>query len=76
LARKLANQGKAVVLVLHDLCLAMETADEVAVLWDGQLQLAGTPEEVFASGVLDRVMGIALSRTRTEGGWRYFCGLP
>jgi len=76
LARTLAQQGKAVVLVLHDLCLAMEIADEIVVLWDGRLQQAGTPEEVFASGVLNRVMGIALSRTRTEEGWRYFCGLP
>lgn len=76
LARTLAQQGKAVVLVLHDLCLAMETADEVAVLWEGELQQVGTPEEIFASGVLNRVMGIALSRTRTEEGWRYFCGLP
>lgn len=76
LARTLAQQGKAVVLVLHDLCLAMEIANEIVVLWDGRLQQAGTPEEVFASGVLNRVMGIALSRTRTEEGWRYFCGLP
>ena len=76
LARTLAQQGKAVVLVLHDLCLAMEIADEIVVLWDGRLQQAGTPEEVFASGVLNRVMGIALSRTRTDEGWRYFCGLP
>lgn len=76
LARTLAQQGKAVVLVLHDLCLAMETADEVAVLWEGELQQVGTPEEIFESGVLNRVMGIALSRTRTEEGWRYFCGLP
>ena len=76
LARKLARQGKAVVLVLHDLCLAMETADRIVVLLDGQVQQAGTPEEVFASGVLDRAMGIVLRRTQTEEGWRYFCGLP
>ena len=76
LARKLAKQGKAVVLVLHDLCLAMETADEVLVLLDGRVQQTGTPEEIFASGVLDRAMDIVLRRTRTEDGWRYFCGLP
>jgi iron complex transport system ATP-binding protein len=54
----------------------METADEIVVLWEGELQQVGTPEEIFESGVLNRVMGIALSRTRTEEGWRYFCGLP
>lgn len=76
LARALAQQGKAVVLVLHDLCLAMETADEIVVMQDGCLQKTGTPEEIYTSRVLDRVMGIALHRIETRDGWRYFCGLP
>ena len=76
LARALAEQGKAVILVLHDLCLALETADEVAVLQDGRLLRTGTPEEIYASGILDQVMGIALHRVETPEGWRYFCGLP
>lgn len=76
LARRLAEQGKAVVLVLHDLCLAMETADEIAVLSEGELRMVGSPEEIYASGVLDRVMDIALRRAKTESGWHYFCGLP
>lgn len=76
LVRRLAERGKAVVLVLHDLCLAMETADELAVMEEGRLVATGTPEKVYASGSLDRVMNIALHRTMTENGWRYFCGLP
>ena len=76
LTRRLAERGKAVVLVLHDLCLAMETADELAVMEEGRLVATGTPEKVYASGSLDRVMKIALHRTMTENGWRYFCGLP
>lgn len=76
LVRKLAEQGKAVVVVLHDLCLAMETADEIAVLQDGQVRQAGTPEAIHASGVLADVMGIALDRIQTESGWRYVCRLP
>lgn len=76
LVRRLAERGKAVVLVLHDLCLAMETADELAVMEEGRLVATGTPEKVYASGSLDRVMNIVLRRTMTENGWRYFCGLP
>lgn len=76
LARKLAGQGKAVVLVLHDLCLAMETADEIVVMQEGQVRLSGTPESVYAAGVLEDVMGVVLGRTQVDTGWRYFCGLP
>lgn len=76
LCRRLAQQGKAVVLVLHDLCLAMETADEMILMQDGMVRLSGTPEELYASGLLNEVMGIAVRRTQTEEGWRYFCGLP
>ena len=76
LVRRLAERGKAVVLVLHDLCLAMETADELAVMEEGRLVATGTPEKVYASGSLDMVMNIVLRRTMTENGWRYFCGLP
>ena len=73
-ARKLAQQGKAVVLVLHDLCLAMRSADRVAVFGEGRLQCAGTPEEVFESDVLDRVFGVPVRRLATENGWQYYYG--
>ena len=71
-ARRLAVQGKSVVLVLHDLCMALQCADQVAVLSEGQLVQAGTSEEIYSSGVLGRVMGVTLRRTETEAGWRYF----
>lgn len=73
-ARRLAEQGRSVVAVLHDLCLAMRTADVVAVLWEGRLCQVGTPEEVFTSGVLNRVFGVAVKRVWTESGWQYYYG--
>lgn len=75
LTRRLAAEGRAVVLVLHDLCLALETADEIAVLSEGRLLKSGTPEEVYQSGVLERVMGVRLDRSAGQSGWRYFCKL-
>lgn len=74
LARRLAEQGRAVVMVLHDLCLAMQSADEIAVLSEGRLIQAGTPETLYAGGVLDRVMGAALGRVFAGDGWRYYYG--
>lgn len=73
-ARWLAEQGKAAVLVLHDLCLAMRGADRLALLSEGRLCCCGTPEEVFSSGAIRKAFGVELRRTRTEAGWRYYYG--
>mgnify|MGYP001070026867 CR=1 FL=1 len=72
-ARALAESGRAVGLVSHDLCLALRTADRVAVLAQGALQLAAPPEEAFASGVLDLAFGVRVRRVETPTGWQYYC---
>ena len=76
LVRRLAEEGRAVALVLHDLCLALTTADDVAVLGEGRLLALNGPEEIYRSRVLDRMMGVRLDRAARPGGWRYFCELP
>lgn len=70
--RRLAAQGKAVVMVLHDLPLVMRCADRVAVLENGALADLGTPEEIHARGSLGRVFGVKLCRFQTETGWQYY----
>lgn len=75
LVRRLAAEGRAVVLALHDLCLALASADEIAVLDGGRLPALGGPEEIYQSKILERVMGVRLDRTRGPEGWRYFCTL-
>ena len=72
-SRRLADMGRAVVLVLHDLSRALRDADQLAVLADGTLRQVGTPEEVFTGGELDRAFGVAVRRVRTESGWLYYC---
>ena len=72
MARRLAGEGKSVVMVLHDLCLALQYAHRAALLQDGRVLQAGTPEEVYRGGALERVMGAALGRVETARGWRYF----
>ena len=76
LVRRLAGEGRAVALVLHDLCLALTMADDAAVLGEGRLLALGEPEEIYRSGILARVMGVSLDRAAGPGGWRYFCRLP
>ena len=72
LARRLAGEGKTVGMVLHDLPLALRWSHRAAVLERGTLRFCGTPEEVFASGVLEEVFGVRLGRVRTEKGWQYY----
>lgn len=72
ISRELASQGKAVILVLHDIAMAMRTADRIVVLKDGYIKGNGNPEEVFESGVLDEVFGLKLKRVETEEGWQYY----
>lgn len=71
-SQTLAREGKAVVLVLHDLCLALRFAHRGAVLSEGRLLQTGTPEELFSSGILTETFRTPLNRIRTEGGWRYY----
>ena len=72
-ARALAESGKAVVLVLHDLALALRCADRVAVLDGGELLCCDVPEAVYGSGVLDRVFGVNVHRVPTPYGTQYYC---
>ena len=73
LARRLASLGRAVVLVLHDLDLALRGCDRIALLSGGSLRALGSPEEVFLSGVLDEVFHVRVGRMHTEEGWQYYC---
>ncbi len=72
LARSLADSGKAVILVLHDLRMAMKIADKIMVMHDGQLVCEGDPEKVFEAGVIDGVFETKLRRFQTESGWQYY----
>ena len=72
LARLLAEEGKAVVLVLHDLTMALEWAGRLVVMGEGTVLTQGTPEEVFQSGCLSQAFGVTVNRVRTEQGWKYY----
>ncbi len=72
LCRSLADDGRAVVTVLHDLPMALKYSDRIAVLSDGRLCAMDTPENVFSSGILDGVFGVKLHSTATETGTLYY----
>lgn len=60
--RGLADQGKTVILVLHDLAQALQYSDRVAVLSSGMLTAFDMPANLFAQGILDAIFGVTLCR--------------
>ena len=60
LLRQLANQGKTVLLVLHDLAQALQYSDKVAVLAKGNLEAFDTPRHLFEQQILDRIFHVTL----------------
>lgn len=71
-ARALADEGRAVGLVSHELSLALRTADRVALLCQGRMTALGSPEEVWQSGALEEAFGVNIGRFPTENGWHYY----
>ena len=58
LLRRLAREGLAVLVVLHDLNEAAYVADRVAVLAEARLVMFGTPREVLRPALLGDIYGV------------------
>ena len=68
--RRLADGGKGVAAVLHDLPLAFTFSDRVAVLADGGIAACDTPAALCKSGVVKEIFGVALIGDG-DAGYRY-----
>lgn len=58
-ACRLAGQGFGVLAVLHDLNLASQYADRVAILRDGRVQFQGAPEAAFTTERIHAAFGVS-----------------
>ncbi len=56
--RRMADSGRAVVVVLHDLSLASAYADRLALVSGGRLEALGAPAEVLTEERVERVYGL------------------
>jgi iron complex transport system ATP-binding protein len=66
LLRGLADDGLAVVLVVHDLALAAAVADEVIVISEGRSVACGPPSEVLVPSMLESVWHVS-AELETDG---------
>ncbi|MGQ9371975.1 ABC transporter ATP-binding protein [Azospirillum sp. ST 5-10] len=62
LLRTLSREGMAVVVVLHDLALAIRFCDRLCLLEDGTVAASGPPHAVLDTGDAERVFGVHLLR--------------
>lgn len=61
LLAKMHDQGRLVMVVMHDLSIAMRYFDRVLVIQEGELVADGVPSEVMTSDLLHRVFRIKAS---------------
>lgn len=65
--RRLADDGRAVVVVLHDLSLAAAYADRLALVSGGTLEALGAPADVLTAERVERVYGLPVDVHLVEG---------
>lgn len=72
-AKSLAREGKAVVLVLHDISLALREGDYIGIFQEGRLLCFDTPDIIYKKGVIEQVFEVGIHRMDTPHGRQYYC---
>lgn len=72
LVRRLnAEHGKTVVMVMHDIDLALRYSDRLLVMEHGRAVCSGTVEDVLAAGAVERAFGVSVFPQETCEGRSY-----
>lgn len=61
--RALADSGKGIIAVMHDLPLVFDFSDQIAVMDKGRIVVAATPDEICASSVIGDIFGVEITHT-------------
>jgi len=69
---RMKDDGKAVVMVLHDLTTALKYSQKIIVLDKGKVAISGSPDYIFESGKLDKIFKTKIRRIKVKGVWQYF----
>lgn len=67
LTRAMAAEGRAVVVVLHDLSLASAYGDRLALVSNGRIEAVGSPAEVLTEERIERVYGLPVELHLVRG---------
>ena len=69
--KKLKNEGKGIVAVLHDIPLALTVSDSVAVMNKGEIVMQDTSEKIYESGIIKAVFKAEIKKTSENSGYFY-----
>lgn len=69
--RGLADSGKGIVTVMHDLPLAFGFSDQIAVMQEGQIAACDTPRSIAETGIVGDVFGVELRYDPAENTYHY-----
>ncbi|WJR79128.1 heme ABC transporter ATP-binding protein [Bradyrhizobium sp. NP1] len=70
-ARRRANNGTAVIAILHDLNLAMRFADRIIILHQGRVAADGDCRKVVAADIIRRIFEVDVAIRHTDDGMPY-----
>lgn len=72
LMRQLSKKGRTIILVLHDILLALKLSDRIVALREGKIVMSGTPEEVLKTNMIGQLYDVSVKAHGTENGVQYF----
>ena len=67
LMKTLRDYGKTVIIVLHDLSLAIQYCDEVVVMAEGRVLIQGNATEVMQPDLLEKIFGVPFVKFERDG---------
>ena len=68
--RCLADTGKGVAVIIHDLSIAFNFLDEIAVMDKGQIVLKDSPKNIYSLDAVKNIFGVEIALS-PDG--KYFC---
>ena len=71
----LKQKGKTLVVILHDLNLAMRYADQIFVMESGNMLYDGNVDSLYNRGLIDEIFGVTTQQIETKMGSQY-CFIP
>lgn len=71
LIKGLAEDGRGIAAVMHDLPMALNYSDRIAVLDGGKIRFVGSADEVYRSEILGEVFGVRMLR---DGDGAFYIG--
>ena len=76
LLRKLTDTGKGIITVMHDLPLAFDFSDEIAVIQNGTVVTHTSPQELYTSPIIQENFGVKMERLSDHKFYYDYCYQP